>query len=261
MKKGKNGKKIVIANWKMNPASLKEAEKLLASVSKDIPRLKKTEVVICSPSLYLEKLKKITKKINIGAQNAFFGEVGPFTGEISNRMLFNMGIKYVILGHSERRALGEENADINKKIKSALSGGLTPIVCVGDKERDENHEYFNFVKNQVEECLNGVNKDLISKIIIAYEPVWALSTTEGRKDATSADSHEMNIFIKKILSDKFGINRELPRIIYGGSVNDRNILDFMTNGGIDGVLVGGASLDPKKFLEIISITENIREIN
>lgn len=253
----KTTKKLVIANWKMNPISLNEAVKLFTNITKAIHGLKKTEVIICSPYLYLENLKKLSKKVILGAQDAFWGSTGPFTGEVSALMLYSVGVKYVILGHSERRALGESNADVNKKIKGALSAGLIPIVCVGDKERDENHEYFNFVKNQVEESLNGIQKDLISGIIIAYEPVWALSTTFPRKDETKDDFLEMAIFIRKILTDKFGANRELPRIIYGGSVNEKNILEFMTNGDIDGVLVGGASLNAKKFLGIIKIAESL----
>ena len=250
-------KRLVIANWKMNPVSAKEAEKLFTNISKNIPSLKKAEVIICPPFLFLDKVKNITKKIVLGAQDCFPGNTGPFTGEISGEMLLGAGVKYVILGHSERRELGESNILINKKIKSALSIGLIPVLCVGDKERDENHEYFNFVKVQVEECLNGIQKNLLEKVIIAYEPIWALSTTLGRKDSTADDSREMNVFIRKILTDKFGAKTEMPRIIYGGSVNEKNILEFMTNGGIDGVLVGGASLDSKKFLEIINITEKI----
>ncbi|MEI8270278.1 MAG: triose-phosphate isomerase, partial [bacterium] len=147
-------KKIIIANWKMNPLSGKEAEKLFTNIANNISSIKKTEIVICPPFLFLDKVKKISKKINLGAQDAFFGSTGPFTGQISGEMLSNFSVKYVIVGHSERRELGENNALINKKIKSALSFGLTPVLCVGDKERDENHEYFNFVKIQAEECLD-----------------------------------------------------------------------------------------------------------
>ena len=248
-------KKIIIANWKMNPISEKEAEKLFTNIANNISNIKKTDIVICAPFLYLGKLKKISKKINLGAQDAFWGSTGAFTGQISTDMLLNFGVKYVILGHSERRELGENNNLINKKIKSALSIGLIPILCVGDKERDENHEYFNFVKNQLEECLDGIKKEQLSKIIIAYEPIWALSTTLGRKDATSDDSREMSVFIRKILSDKFGVKTKMPRIIYGGSVNDKNCEDFLVNGGIDGTLPGAASLNADKFLEIIRIAE------
>ena len=253
-------KKLVIGNWKMNPISEKEAEKLFFEVVAGVPIIKKTEVIICVPFIYLNKLKSISgqnKKVSLGAQDCFWGGKGPFTGEISAEMLSDIGVRYVILGHSERRALGETNIDVNKKIRASFSAGLIPIVCVGDKERDENHEYFNFVKVQLEECLNGIQKDLISKIIIAYEPIWALSTTIPRKDSTPIDSHEMVIFIKKILTDKFGVKTEMPRIIYGGSANDKNVLEYLRDGGVIGVLSGAASLDAKKFLEIINITEKI----
>ena len=248
-------KKIIIANWKMNPLSEKEAEKLFTNIANNISNIKKTDIVICPPFLYLSKLKKISKKINLGAQDAFWGSTGAFTGQISGEMLSNSGVKYVILGHSERRELGESNILINKKIKGALSFGLTSILCVGDKERDENHEYFNFVKTQIEECLDEIKKEQLSKMIIAYEPVWALSTTVGRKDATPDDSREMSVFIRKILSDKFGVKTKMPRIIYGGSVNDKSCEGFLAKGGVDGALPGAASLNADKFLEIIRVAE------
>lgn len=259
--KTKKTAKIIIGNWKMNPLTLKDAESLFGTVAKNISKIKNTQIVICPPFLYIEKLKKLSKKINLGAQNAFLENVGAFTGEVSPDMLENIGVKYVILGHSERRTPstggGETNELINKKIKSALGAGLVPIVCVGESERDESHSYFNLVKNQIEECLAGISKNLISKIIVAYEPVWALSSTLNRRDAIAADSLEMSIFIKKVLSDKFGSKTELPRMIYGGSVNEKTALDFLQNGGVDGLLPGKASLDAKKFVQIINIAENL----
>jgi triosephosphate isomerase len=248
-------KKIVIANWKMNPQSQKEAEVLFRAITKG-KISKKVDVVICPPVIFLEKLKKLSSKIALGAQNVFYEKKGAFTGEISAEMLSNLGVKYVIIGHSERRALGETNQDVNKKIKIALSFGLIPIVCIGEEERDENHEYFNIIKSQIEECFDGLNKAILSRIIIAYEPVWALSTTEDRKDATPADSLEMVIFIKKVISDKFGGKFVMPRIIYGGSVDEKNCNDFLNNGGVVGALVGGASLNAEKFLKIINIAGN-----
>ena len=241
----------------MNPLSFKEAEKLFADVVKSVSDIKKTEIVICPPSLYLEKLKKVSRKISLGAQNAFWGDVGAYTGEISAEMLYNIGVRYVILGHSERRAIGESNSDINKKIKSSLLSGLRPILCVGESVRDESHGYFNLVKIQLEECLAGISKNSTSKIIIAYEPIWAISSTLNRKDATADDSREMAIFIRKILSDKFGAEGSRIRIIYGGSANEKDAEDFLKNGGVDGLLPGRASLNPKKFSEIIKIAENI----
>lgn len=249
-------KKFIIANWKMNPSSFEEAKILFLKIEKKAD-FKNTEVIICPPSLYLDKFKKNSKKILLGAQDVFYEERGAFTGNLSASMLIEAGAKFVILGHSERRKLGETDKDVNKKLKTALFFGLKPIVCVGEKERDENHEYFGVVKKQIEECLKGISKELISKVIIAYEPVWALSTTLGRKNATPADSYEMNIFIRKILTDKFGVKTKMPKILYGGSVNEKNILGFLISGGIDGVLVGGASLNPEKFLEIIKVTESV----
>ncbi|HNW71340.1 MAG TPA: triose-phosphate isomerase [Candidatus Paceibacterota bacterium] len=248
-------KKIIVANWKMNPSSLKEAESLFTKISKK-NNFKKIEIVICPPYLYLCKLKKFSRKIVLGAQNLFYEERGAFTGEISAEMLSNIGVKFVIIGHSERRKLGESNKDVNKKIKAALFFGIKPILCVGETERDENHEYFNFVKNQIEESLNGIHKDLIQKIIIAYEPVWALSTTQNRKDSNPDDSREMTVFIKKVLIDKFGTKIKMPKILYGGSVDVKNCCSFLKDGGVDGTLVGGASLNSEKFLEILNIAEN-----
>lgn len=243
----------------MNPLSFKEAEKLFSGVAKNIVGIKKTEIVICPPFLYLEKLRKLSKKIILGAQDAFWGEVGAFTGEISAEMLYSTGIKYVILGHSERRALGESNSDVNKKIKAALSAGLRPILCVGESEREESHAYFNFVKTQIEECLAGISKNSISKIIVAYEPIWAISSTVNRKDATSMDCLEMAIFIRKVLSDKFGPDSGKVKIIYGGSVNEKDAADFLKDGGIDGLLPGRASLDAKKFVAIVKICEALNK--
>ena len=249
-------KKIVIGNWKMNPVSFKEAEKLFVGSSKLIAGIKKTEIVACPPVLYLNKLKKHSRKLALGAQNVFYEESGAFTGEVSAEMIYGLGARYVILGHSERRAMGESNEDINKKIKSALSVGLTPILCVGEKVRDENHEYLNIIKEQLELDLKNVLRESLSKIIIAYEPVWAIGKNAVR-EATSAEFLEMKIFIKKVLSGTFGVKAKVPRIIYGGSVNSKNSTSFLQEGEADGFLVGRDSLDPKKFLEIINITESI----
>jgi triosephosphate isomerase len=123
--------------------------------------------------------------------------------------------------------------------------------------RDESHSYFHLVKTQIEECLSGISKNLISKVIIAYEPVWAISSTANHQDATASDSREMVIFIRKILSDKFGTDAGKMRIIYGGSANEKDAEEFLKNGGVDGLLPGRASLDAKKFVEIIKIAEKI----
>ena len=246
-----------MGNWKMNPRSLKEARQWFSAIAKSVSASKKTEIVICAPFVYLEKLKSLSRKIKLGAQDAYWGDVGAFTGEISSEMLYNIGVRYVILGHSERRVLGEGNKEINKKIKSALASGLRPILCVGENERDESHSYFNFVKTQMEKCLEGISRTSVSKLIIAYEPIWAISSTVNRKDATPEDSREMAIFIRKVLTDKFGKEASFVRVIYGGSSNERDAEDFLLNGGVDGLLPGRASLNPKKFSEMIKICKTL----
>jgi len=249
-------RRIIIGNWKMNPRTLREAEILLQKTAKALPGLKNTEVVICPPYLYFEKLKGRSRKIALGGQDAFSEEVGPYTGEVSATMLYELGARYVILGHSERRALLETDALINKKVKGALAAGLAPILCVGERERDANHEYISVVKKQIEECLRGVNKNLISKLIVAYEPVWAISSTASRRDATPADSKEMAIFIRRVLSDlsspEIGSG---VRILYGGSASVKNAKSFLEEGGVEGLLPGKASLDPAEFAEIVKICE------
>ncbi|MFH1608748.1 MAG: triose-phosphate isomerase [Patescibacteria group bacterium] len=252
-------KKIIIGNWKMNPVSYKQAEKLFIVTAKSVLKIKKTDILICPPVLFLDKLKKFSRKLNLGVQNIFYEESGAYTGEISADMAYDIGARYVILGHSERRAIfGETNEDINKKIKSALFAGLVPVVCVGEKERDENHLYLGFIKEQLEICFKNILKSSLSKIIIAYEPVWAIGKNATR-EASPEEFNEISIFIKKVLSDKFGVDFvSKMRIIYGGSAHPKNILSFLQEGHADGFLVGRDSLDAGKFSEIINITENFK---
>jgi len=255
-------KKIIIANWKMNPVTYKEAEHIFKSILKAISYKPKTEVVICPPVIFLPSLLHLLKaksnkqKAVLGAQNVFYEESGAHTGEISAEMVYDIGGRYVILGHSERRAMGENNEDINKKVKSALPAGLVPVICIGEKERDENHEYLKLVKEQLEISLKNILKDSVSKIIIAYEPIWAIGKNAVR-EANPLEFLEMKIFIKKVLSIMFGVKTKMPRIIYGGSVHPKNVASFLKEGQADGFLVGRDSLDAKKFSEIVRITENV----
>lgn len=249
-------KKIIVGNWKMNPESGKLAEALYKNILKG-KFSSKLDVVICPPFVYLEKLKKISKKIPLGVQNISHKDKGAFTGEVSGDMVYDLGARYVILGHSERRAMGEEDEVINQKIKIALAGGLNPILCVGEKKRDDNHDYFNVIRNQIEKDFNGLNKNSISNVMVAYEPVWAIGK-DAVREATPEEFREVAVFIKKVLNDKFGVNliKDI-RIIYGGSVNPKNAQDFIISGEADGFLVGRDSLDAKKFTKIIEITEKV----
>lgn len=250
-------KKIIIANWKLNPINQKEAEKLLKQIIKDL-KYKKSEIVFCPPIVYLNVLKKLSRKFKFGVQNIFYENTGSFTGEISSIMAKNLGAEYVILGHSERRALGEDDKFINKKVKQALDFGLIPIICIGEKERDAEHEYLNFIQKQINDSLNNISRLNISKIIIAYEPLWAIGKNSIR-EATGEEFREMRVFIKKTLNDKFGLEAmNKIKIIYGGSVNFKNVSDFIQIGESDGFLVGRDSLNAEKFIKIIQNVENAK---
>lgn len=247
-------KKIVIANWKMNPQTLKEAKVISKGIVKACQKLKKTTVVIAPPFPFLAALS-LSKKVFLGSQDAFWGSVGAQTGEVSVSMLKSLKVSYVILGHSERRLLGETDAFVAKKILGALKAGITPIVCIGERERDNHGDYLSFIENQIRSTLQGISRKEIAKIVIAYEPVWAI----GKTAAEAMDSrklHEMTIFIHKTLVSMFGReNAEKVRLIYGGSVESSNAHDLIVNGNVSGFLVGHASLDPKGFGEIVRATD------
>jgi len=248
--------KIIIANWKMNPSSKKEAEIMLKSLFVLLKNLKKVEVVICPPTPFLfikEKLKIKNKKVKLGAQDIFYEKEGSYTGEISTSMAKSLNAEYVIIGHSERRVLGDNNQDVNRKILATLKSGMMPIFCVGEKDRDSNGFYLSFIKQQLEEGLENINKPQVKNIIIAYEPVWAIGGGATR-EATPAEFIETKIFIKKIISDLYDIKTANEvKIIYGGSVNTNNANSFIKEGDADGLLVGRESLVPKKFSEIVHI--------
>jgi len=244
--------KIVIANWKMNPQTKKEAEQLFkAFLSKD-QKLNKNKVIICPslPHLFIsQKLKN--KKVLLGAQNVSTENEGAYTGEVSPKMLKDMGVNYVIVGHSERRKIGEDDETINKKILNLLKYKMIPILCVGEKKRDHDGFYLSYVREQIKSCLFGVSSSNIKNIIIAYEPIWAISSNKGT-EATVSEFTEMKIFIKKTLSDLY--NEKTAHnilIIYGGSVNSINAKPFLEEGGADGLLVGRDSLNIKKFFSIL----------
>jgi triosephosphate isomerase (TIM) len=244
--------KIVVANWKMNPQSEKEAEVLfkdtfaLAKVSQN------TKIIICPPFPYLYiSLKFKNKKVLLGAQNVSKEEGGSHTGEVSPKMLLSMGASFAIVGHGEERLLGETNEIINEKILNLLKYKLSPILCVGESERDKEGSYLSFVGEQLKGCLLGVPKAQMKNIIIAYEPIWAIGASATR-EATKEEFIEMKIFIKKVISDIYDgrIAHSIP-ILYGGSVNPENASQFVDGGKADGLLVGRDCLDPKKFGAIL----------
>ena len=247
-------KKIVAGNWKMNK-TLEEAKILASEVKAMVEDEVKgnTVVILCTPSLYLIPIKNIlgnNERILVAAQNCSEHEAGAYTGEISAGMLKSCGIPYVILGHSERRQyFGENGSLLAKKIDAALKHGLTPIFCCGEPlEVRESNGHEALVKKQVEESLFHLDSSSLEKIVIAYEPVWAIGTG---KTATSQQAQDMHAVIRKHLETKYGqAVSESISILYGGSVNAANAKELFASADVDGGLVGGASLKSREFTEI-----------
>jgi len=245
--------KIVIANWKMNPQSLKEAEVLFGTVTKEMNKIKNIKVIICPPFPFLFISKKFkNKKIILGAQNVSENKEGSYTGEVSPLMLSSIGVKNVIVGHSERRKQGENNKIVNEKVLNLLKFKLSPILCIGESDRDHDGSYLSFIEGQLKDCLNGVSYSQMKNIIIAYEPIWAVGK-DAVREATKEEFLEMKIFKKKIISDMYDskIAHNIS-ILYGGSVSPQNAKSFVQEGEADGLLVGRDSLNPKKFIAIIN---------
>lgn len=250
-------KKIIIANWKMNPQTQKDAEKILAGYEKQLATNNyklKTEVVICPPFVYLSLVSKqltakgFKLKTSLGAQDLFWEKEGAYTGEISSGMIDDFGCDYVIIGHSERRKhIGETDEVINKKVINSLKSGLNVVLCVGEHHRENMSEIPKVVEDQVKAALDNVPKSFLDKLIVAYEPVWAIGT--GVPD-TPEGAMMAAVLIRKTAVNIFGQNAKNLRVIYGGSVKSDNAAKFIYHEGIDGVLVGGASLNPEEFVKI-----------
>ena len=252
---------LIVGNWKMNPASAARARTDFLAIKKSAGLFKNVSAAIAAPFVFLPELgKNASAGLAVAAQNVSPEKAGAFTGEISADMIAATKAKYVIVGHSERRNLGETNEFINRKIKAVLAAKMTPIVCIGEKERDHDMWYLSVVKTQVEECFAGIAKAAAPKIVIAYEPVWALSSTKDRRDATTEDCAEMRIYIKKVLTDMFGAKTAAEvAVLYGGSVDDKNAAGFLTEGHADGLLPGRASLTPKTFINILKSANEINQ--
>ena len=244
-------KKIVAGNWKMNKIP-SEAVKL-AEMLKQYVDTDKVDVVFCVPAIDIIPVGNVIKGTNIalGAENMYFEESGAYTGEISPAMLVDAGVKYVILGHSERRQyFAETDETVNKKVKKALEHGLTPIMCCGETlEQREQGITIDFVRMQIKCGLNGLTADEAVKVVIAYEPIWAIGTG---KTATSEEAEEVCCAIRGVIREMYGDEAaENIRIQYGGSVNGKNAAELFAMKDIDGGLVGGASLK-EEFKDIVN---------
>jgi len=246
-------RKFIAGNWKMN-TSRAEGVALASALAAKVGNSSAVDVAVCPPSLYLEAIGQAIKgsAIGLGAQNCYHEGKGAFTGEISPPMLVDLGCKYVILGHSERRQIFKEtNQDVNRKVLAALAAGLIPIMCVGETlaERQAN-QTSQVVRGQMEGSLAGLSPEQMLKTVIAYEPVWAIGTGVV---ATPEQAEEVHADLRKLLETRYTSEvASKIRIQYGGSVNAENASTLLHQPNIDGALVGGASLKADGFLAIIS---------
>ena len=245
-------KPIIAGNWKLNK-SIKEAVDLVHEIKGQCAGMGAVDIVVCPVFTALIKVSEVLKGTNIGlgAQDLYWQDSGAFTGEVSAPLLKDAGCQHVIIGHSERRQFfGETNETVNHKVKAALAHGLTPIVCVGENLQErESGKTFDVVKDHVENSLKGFSAQEVQKMVIAYEPVWAIGTG---KTATPAQAQEVHGFIRKLLEKMHGkAVAESVRIQYGGSVKADNAKELISQPDIDGALVGGASLKADSFVGII----------
>lgn len=259
---------LIIANWKCNPPTFKEAVRLFEAAEENAKNVKNVEIVICAPNIYLSamrppinpSLSKGGKKggVILGAQDCFWERQGAYTGEVSAAMLKDVGCEYIIIGHSERRKyFGETDEIISKKLKAALSVGMKPIFCAGE-EATEKEQMKSVLEKQLAEGLKDVKPNQIANVVIAYEPVWAISTSGGEY-CTPDYAFSAGLVIRKFLINNYGkYGGNKIKIIYGGSVDGNSAALYIKEAKMDGVLVGAASLKEEEFGKII---KNISEIS
>ena len=240
--------RLFIANWKMNPPTVALAQKLFSAIADETAGAKNARVVVAVPFPFLAMLPK-SRRIARAAQNLFGERTGAYTGEVSAPMIKATGAEFVLVGHSERRAeFGETDSAINRKLKAALATGLAPVLCVGERDRAD-ESFQQYVRKQLLDDCAGIPKNRAGRLIIAYEPVWAIGTGTA---VLPNDLFEMVTYIRRILLELFGkgVALRIP-ILYGGSVTAENARQFLNVAGIGGLLVGGASLDAREFGAIV----------
>lgn len=233
-------KRIIIANWKMNPSTFRDARRLFDATKKIAERSPKLSFVIAPPALYLRELASgRSTRVAFGAQSAHFERAGSHTGELSMQQARDARASYVLVGHAERRQSGETNDDTRKKVAAALAAGLTPILCVGESKREQGGEHFEVVRAQLKAGFADVADAKIPKVLVAYEPVWAIG---AERPLSPRDMQEMSIFIRKTLVDSRGAGGHALKVLYGGSIDETNAAAMFKEGEIAGVLLGRASI-------------------
>lgn len=246
---------LVIGNWKMTPSTLMEAKAKMTIIKRISDKMRLTETVICPPSVFIAPFSQmvggIKGKVKIGSQDISKFESGAHTGEISSSMLKSLGVSYVIVGHSERRAMGEDPVLIAQKLQKVLASGMTGIICIGEAERDNEAEYLSVIKAQLKEVLIYTSRQQFANLVIAYEPLWAVNNSRNVA-ITPHEIHQIVILIRKYLKDNWGESiASIVKIVYGGSVTPDNAQDLVHNGEVDGLLIGRASWQPEDLKSIV----------
>jgi triosephosphate isomerase (TIM) len=240
---------LVVANWKMNPSLLREAKKLLEAIKKAARKAKGVSVVVAPPAVFVRTLSKGERSIAFAVQRASGEDGGAYTGEISMKQARDAGASFAIVGHSETRFVGETNDNIRKQVAATLAARMTPILCVGEKERSVSGDHFNVVAEQLRVGLTDVSATKLARVIIAYEPVWAIG---GEQTMSPRDMHEMAIFIRKTMVESHGDAGHKVKILYGGSANEENAAPMIEEGDVSGLLVGHVSVDAPRFAALLS---------
>ncbi|MBQ8587398.1 MAG: triose-phosphate isomerase [Oscillospiraceae bacterium] len=244
-------KTLIAGNWKMNKTT-SETKAFMTELRAMLPKGRWCDIALCVPAVCIPAAVRAMRetRVGIGAENCNANASGAYTGEIACNMLVDAGCKYVIIGHSERRAMGETDADVNAKTLTALENGLIPIVCCGESlEQRESGITEEWITMQIKLALAGISEEKIRKVVIAYEPIWAIGTG---KTATPEQAEEVCQLIRTVVRKLFGSkNARATTILYGGSMNEKNAYELLSQPDIDGGLIGGASLVPAKFVKII----------
>ena len=244
----------------MNPDSKSEAVREFKKIKTAAGKMQNVQTVIAAPFVYLGLLSKNVSghRCVLGAQDMFYEESGSYTGEVSASQLKSLGVNYVLLGHSERRALGETDKEVSQKLRVAIKHAMNPVLCIGELVRDRKGGHYKYVRDQVVGSLEGIPASALPRIVIAYEPVWAISSSKNAQVATPEDAEEMIIFIQKVLSEHYKLKRT-PKMtfVYGGSSNSTNAEALLSKSVIGGLLPGRASLDSIEFIKMLKIANNI----
>jgi len=244
---------LIVGNWKMNPSTIAEAREIFDAVKKPAASLRRAKVVIAPPAIFLEDLAAKKSPIFFAAQDVSSEISGAHTGEISAKMAKSVGARFGIVGHSEKRAKGDSDEIVAEKFLRLTEVGIVPILCIGEKKRDASGDYFSEIEHSLSVVLKKFLKNHIPKFTVAYEPVWAVGGAYNNA-LSREEMCSMAIFIKKTCSQYMSKEKAMRlSVLYGGSVSADNAQDMLLNGGIDGLLVGRQSLDPKSFTEIIKI--------